>query len=723
MQPYISVDLNAYNIVYPSAMSGADANENVGRPFIASDFGSSNGSTRYVHDNLQLLANTELRASDFLEPRSPLAKALGTHSFTGLAGQYETESETRNWSLYATDVAFANAMGDASGLISSQRSISWVAYLGDSLVDKTSASGLNLSGLSTNLQPISGTIRHFDNTWIAGSGVNRSDPWTNPDDPTGTYQQDDNPANYVGWTTIPINVLNSEDNIEDLYQSGTKSLQKLRSYAFMYQGRLFDDMVIPMFGYRSDEVKLASSNAPLDPNTHVASMNYNITGDQTVMKTTSTSTGVTLHLPKSLRGKLPLESDLSLHYFHGENGTPKVRYGFDAQQLPNESGKTDDLGFRLDTLGGKATLRVTYFKTIDKNAQATSGAADPLGNNGYYLYLLPAWGAAGAAATGMYIADPNNNGGSFTQLSGTTAATQLQIDAVADWKANFANYFSQSFFDSYGLGVNVDAITSGNWASVYNNPSVYPYPWVIANTGGGKVNGTYPIISQDVESKGWEIEATVRPVDNWDLTFNVSKVNAVQTALGQSTVDFIEKQYEFFKGPAGQLPLWGYWNGSYSSSSTLYAYFMQNIYSAYLLQTAQTGSAQPELRNWSFKAITNYTFTTGRLKGFNLGGGYRWSSKPILGYGITEVADELGNKMWIMDVAKPIEGWDDQHFDFWVGYGRKLTDKIDWRIQLNIQNVLESARLAPISVQPDGTVAQWRILQGQSFTLTNTFKF
>jgi outer membrane receptor protein involved in Fe transport len=726
MQPYISVDMDAYKIVMPTGLSGSVANPNVGRPFIASDFGSNNVSTEYIHDNYQLLANGELRASDFLDPRSTAAKMIGTHSFTGLVGEYDTKTESRTWSMYATDIAFANAMGDKSGLISSMRNIQWVSYLGESLIGKTTASGLNLSNIATNIEPTSGTTQHFDNTWIADSSVNRSDPWTNPADPTGTYQQDDNPANYKGWTTIPVNVLSSKDDIEDLYQSGTKSKQKLRSYAFMYQGKMVDEMVVPMFGYRRDEVKLTSSNAPLDPNTHVASMNYNITGEETVMNTNSKSYGVTLHLPKNLRNKLPLGSDLSLHYFHGANGTPKVRYGFDATELPNESGKTDDYGFQLDTFNGKATLRVTYFKTIDKNAQATSGAADPLGNNGYYLYLLPAWAAADIAATGQYIADPTLNGGSFTQEKGTTAATQRQIDAVADGKANFAKYFSQDFFDSYGLGVNVNAITTGNWASVYNNPSSFvtsPYPWTIANTGGGKVNGTWPIISQDVESKGWEIEATVRPVKNWDLTFNVSKVDATQTALGESTSKFIEAQYEFFKGAAGQLPLWGYWNSAHSDSGTLYAYFMQNIYSAYLLQTAQTGSAQPELRNWSAKAITNYSFDKGFLKGFNVGGGYRWASRPILGYGITQVTDEVGNSMWIMDVNQPIKGWDDTHFDFWVGYGRKLTDKIDWRIQLNIQNVLEDARLAPISVEPNGDIAQWRILQGQTFTLTNTFKF
>jgi outer membrane receptor protein involved in Fe transport len=723
MQPYISVDLDAYKIVYPSAISGSVKNENEGRAFIGSDFGNSNGSTQYIHNNEQLLVNGEIRADDFMDAKSTAAKIIGTHSFTGLVAENKTKTDTRNWTLYATDKAFASAMGDSSGIISSSRNISWVAYLGDSMADKTSASGLNLNNLSKTIQPTSGTISHFDNTWTAASTVDPTAPWTNPADPAGTYQQNDNPANYKGWTNIPVTVLNSKDNINDLYESGTKSLERLKSESFMYQGSMFDDMFLPMAGYRRDTVRQRSSNAPLDKDTHVASMDYGITGADAVEKTTSKSYGFTLHLPKSLRGKLPLDSDLSFHYFHGVNGTPKVRYGFDGNQLPIEHGKTDDYSVSLDMLKGRATVRLTYFKTMDYNGAAGSGVSDPLGSNGYYLYLLPAWGAADAAATGMYVADANNNGGSFTTVKGTSSATASQIAAVQDWQANFGKTFSQSFFDAYGLGLNVDAISSGNFANVFNNTNTYPYPWNIANTGNGKVNGSFPIVSQDLESKGWELEATVRPVDNWDITFNISKVQAIQTALGQSTVDFVLKEKAFFDGPAGQLPLWGYWNGTFDSGSTLQHYFYSNIWSAYLTQTAQLGTAQPELRNWNAKAVTNYSFTTGYLKGFSVGGGVRWASKPILGYGVHQVLDDLGNTIWLNDPSKPLYGKIDEHCDFWVGYSRKINSKINWKIQLNIQNVFEKARLAPVTVEPNGDWAQMRILQGQTFNLTNTFSF
>ncbi len=409
---------------------------------------------------------------------------------------------------------------------------------------------------------------------------------------------------------------------------------------------------------------------------------------------------------------------MSLYYFHGKNETPKVRYAFDASMLAPESGKTDDYGIQVDTLNGHATLRLTYFKTVDSNAQSGSGAADPLGNNGYYLYLLPAWGAADAAASGLEPTAPGG-GGTFATNTGDVAA---QAAAVADFKANFAKYFPQSFFDAYGLGVNVNAITTGDWANVYNSPGTYPYPWTIANTGGGKINGSFPIITGDVESKGYELEATVRPISNWDIYFSATKINAVQTALGAANSAFIEKEHEFFTGPAGVLPLWGYWNGPGGGTSTLQSYFLQNIWSAYQLQSAQTGSQQPEIRKWSFKGITNYTFKNGFLKGVNVGGGVRWSSKPILGYGITQITTPAG-LAWTMDVTKPLYGTIDEHADLWIGYQRKLSAGIDWRIQVNVYNVGEKPHLVPVSVEPDGTYAQQRIEMGQRWEVTTKFMF
>ena len=72
---------------------------------------------------------------------------------------------------------------------------------------------------------------------------------------------------------------------------------------------------------------------------------------------------------------------------------------------------------------------------------------------------------------------------------------------------------------------------------------------------------------------------------------------------------------------------------------------------------------------------------------------------------------------------KPIYGDTDSAVDLWIGYETKLTDRIEWRIQLNLRNVGESEGLTAISANPDGSAAVYRIQEGMSWRVTNTFRF
>jgi hypothetical protein len=138
--------------------------------------------------------------------------------------------------------------------------------------------------------------------------------------------------------------------------------------------------------------------------------------------------------------------------------------------------------------------------------------------------------------------------------------------------------------------------------------------------------------------------------------------------------------------------------------------------SAVEFQKESIGFQVPELRPWRFGAITNYSFTEGRFSGFNVGGAFRWEDKQILGYGLKN--DKSG-----LDVLKPLYGETEEHLDLWVGYQRKLTDKVAWRIQVNLRNVGEDVDLMPISVNPDGIIAAQRITEGMSWSVTNSFMF
>jgi len=96
----------------------------------------------------------------------------------------------------------------------------------------------------------------------------------------------------------------------------------------------------------------------------------------------------------------------------------------------------------------------------------------------------------------------------------------------------------------------------------------------------------------------------------------------------------------------------------------------------------------------------------------------RLEAGRILGY-------RLDPKTLVLDVNQTLVGPNDDHYDLWLGYERKMSyhHKINWRIQLNMRDVGESSHLVPARYQPDGTLALSRIQQGMTWQLTNSFEF
>ena len=398
-----------------------------------------------------------------------------------------------------------------------------------------------------------------------------------------------------------------------------------------------------------------------------------------------------------------------------------MRYAIDGSQLANETGKTDDFSVQVDGFHGRATLRFTYFKTLDNNAAASSG--QPLGNLGWKIDAIPSWTLGFAAFALAYRDQPTQLPADWpTWANGWMTDWISQHGAVGNnianlLKTDFVQMFPQSYWDAYGYQVDVAAIKSGDWIHVAKGGYDYPSPWSFA--GSHQIHGEYGIIDQDLESKGYELEATIRPFKNWDITFNGSKVDATQTALGAAASNYLNGMAKLFMGTdLGKVAVWG----GYTDYGATKSDFMSSLWAPYLQQVALTGSPQPELRKYHFNVISNYTFDHGALKGINVGGAFRWQDKAILGYGIKQ-ALVYGEQGYILDVNKPIYGSMDAHFDSWIGYQHKLTSKIDWRIQLNLRNVGEKVHLVTVAVEPDGHSAQKRIQDGQTFELSTKFTF
>jgi hypothetical protein len=233
-------------------------------------------------------------------------------------------------------------------------------------------------------------------------------------------------------------------------------------------------------------------------------------------------------------------------------------------------------------------------------------------------------------------------------------------------------------------------------------------------------------ITEDNISKGWEVELSALPTPNWRVSFNASKVDARRTNIGNANMrEFMDLVGSALKVQDGVGSLHHYWGTEDVVTAGKNWFDGEGLVGApgseWRLAQLVENTQVPELREWRANFVTNYDFTGDRLKGLSIGGGIRYESEVVLGYPPTGNPNDPTKVEY--DLENPYKGPAETHFDLWVGYSRRLSDKVNWRIQFNVRDAFESAGLIPISYQPNGTVAAYRIVSGQSFSLSNTFSF
>ncbi len=186
--------------------------------------------------------------------------------------------------------------------------------------------------------------------------------------------------------------------------------------------------------------------------------------------------------------------------------------------------------------------------------------------------------------------------------------------------------------------------------------------------------------------------------------------------MGGTFGEYIEERLAYYRSTAaGEMRIWGAAGPTILEQWQDQGGFLGN----YQRLKLQDGAATPELREWRFNVVANYSFLDGALKGLNIGGGVRWQDEIAIGYPM--YYDDNGDPTY--DINNPYMGPDEWNFDMWAGYERPINDKIDWRIQINVRNVGATNEVVPISVQVDGSPAAVRVAPNMTWEITNTFKF
>ncbi len=766
----INIDINA------TYANGA-ANPNVGRPYFGNGASAPglNYSNHIVREGVRFTPTFELRASDFLGDDSTLAKIIGKQNFTGVMERDTVKNDYVNWAEYATTPDYPQSGSlnlNAANTLNSNRSFEWIAYVGPSLLNAASPKGANLTNIPYMIAPpTSQYATVFNSAWNKPTDPN--DPnyvnpaatftWVNyQNGSSNTTTQRDNPANYVGWTTQNISWLRASDpsQFPSLVESANRTRTRDISTGFTWQGYMLGGDLVPAFGWRKDVITAYQTVAPTNALSGFTDLGYqDDLGSRTDVRGESKSWGGVYHLPKSLTSHLPWGSTVSIFYNRSSNfKADATRLDLAGEIIPNARGQTKEYGVTITTLNDKLSLKVDWFKTKVANATLADTQGNSiagLGNNAYFVADGSIWGWAWATNVqeGLAGNTPNTNffdaanadglprntpaqiaaydaynrtGGTFTDGNGTTHTYVGGNAIVAAW---LHAPFPAHFFSSYSLTPAINptlAYASGRLVDAY----VGGVPGGFAGgvpAGGGSSFGNHQTTVDNL-SNGTEIELTYQPVKNWNITLNYSKVNATHENIDPVSKNFLSTMTAFMNGPGGQVREW------YNGGGTLGAQWNASIVAPYAVLVNELGHEAPEVSPWRFNGVTTYNFDHGFLKGAFVGGALRIEAGRILGYkydatfvnAITSDPNYAAVRALTLgglNVNQPYRGPDDTHLDAWVGYSRKISDKLNWRIQLNIRDVGEKDRLTPSRINPDGSIALARIQQGMGFQLTNSFDF
>lgn len=760
-------------------------NQNLGRAFVGDN--GSGGNNSYRSDrNSKRATGFVTHDFNEAGSGNILAQFLGRHTLTGLWGRDEQKTDNRSWARYAVlDPAWRTFINNTAVWTEGQNFLpSAVMYLGPSMLNRSSASGANLPRLENEIRLTSGSMRLFDSHW--NRSLNPSDPnyvnpgavWGNqtyPNDPVthqwfidnagdGGYEygddpyeayQADNAANYVGWTNYPLNITDSEaaaGNRDLLTTSGRLQKKRTTSKVLVWQGQLLDGAIVGTFGYRKDRAqgwsRSVNVNSGLNEDGVAQTRQYghiNLTPDAyylpktgSDLEETSKAWSIVTHfdeLPwfKDALAGFPVR--VSAFFNKSANFQPEaLRVDVYGEQIALPKGETKDYGIILETRDGKYSLRINKYETAATNANSSGlQGAGFLGNS-------QVWGGTQANAF-QYDFGLNN------QPSGAIITNQVNnrpegAPQPPGWSAQFrpgnAEWDAGNSLYNFGTGgpygtqeaaaareaevvaawrawqAKVDPRFYAAWGINLNDPFAQSNPkGLTANVPNGFA------LTEDSTSEGYEIELTAEPVRNWRLLVNAAKTKATRSNIGGANLAEFIAGYEdaINNSAAGDMRIW--WGGAGNETASFQWY--NNVGGEWAQRKLQNGTNVPELREWRVNGISTYDFTEGALKGLSLGGGVRWQSEVVIGY--RPVAVPGKPRELSFDISNPYMGPAETNFDFWVGYSHKLTDRINWRIQFNVRNAFQDNELIPITTQPDGTPATYRIAPPRLFTLTNTFSF
>ncbi len=601
-------------------------NENFSRPVIL----SSPRFNRNWNENSSTRA-TAFYNVDFAEKLDGrLGEILGKHSFTALYSSLTQDSKNGTGRPYVVDETTTFLANRQPGNLGhDQNRLSVVYYLGDRLEDATDPTQANIT------------------TGMAGQ-IPQSFPAT-----IHTHRTD---------TFTPHTVLLSPD----AYTGADLNRTEVDSAAFIWQGRLFGDNVIPMVGWRRDNAEtFRNGNPPLTPTRLVVIDHPDFVlpdeADTSIDDLETWTYGLVIHTPQFIDEILPAGMELSFHYNESENFQPSSqRFNILGENLAAPGGTTEEYGFTLSMFEGKFDVRATWYETglVNQNNSQLSGL------------------------DGTILADERR----FAE-----AWLNDDVGNPRDAQAAYTRPI-QEFLDFVNWE---ETLVNGVWTVTTDAPNI--------------------VSTQDAVSKGFELDLVYNPTKNWRILFNAAQQEAVQSGIGEDYEEyFARRNATLWKNPVMQDFRFQGLN-TVENSSLIFDLRLKNA-------QLTNGRQSDELREWRWNLVTNYAFDEdSALKGFSVGGALRWQDESILGYPVIENPNDPGD--FIQNINAPLFGSTETNVDLWLAYRRQLNDDVVMNVRLNVRNVTSDEGLIPLYINPNGQASIFRMEQPRLFQLRTSFEF
>ncbi|MSU65974.1 MAG: hypothetical protein EXS38_07720 [Opitutus sp.] len=214
----------------------------------------------------------------------------------------------------------------------------------------------------------------------------------------------------------------------------------------------------------------------------------------------------------------------------------------------------------------------------------------------------------------------------------------------------------------------------------------------------------------DRTSHGIEFDLTYNPTPNWRFFANV----------GRTTTEIdIEKGGVWLDYVARRVPVWTAFKGDwtralYAGATTVQAQYVNAIQNVIDDMPSNIGNPGGNSQTWRTNLVSAYSFSSGRLKGATLGANFRYRGPSVIGFGT--FLDARGRTQINKSVVYESERY--LITGLMAGYRFRGFGNTTQRVQLNVNNVFNTARMVVSRASPDGSPRQYGRQPGREFVLS-----